>query len=107
MTIDSRIVKKAVLQEFSRIKKISDLAQLLGSTAEPLKKGFMRRERISLSKYLSEIRIERAKELLQKSNLKCKEICLAVGFSREDSGSRTFKRHTGISMKEYRKTGLK
>jgi AraC-like DNA-binding protein len=107
MSMDPRLVKKVVSKQLHRIKTISDLAQLLGSPAEALKKGFMRRERISLSKYLSEVRIERAKELLLKSDLKCKEICFAIGFSREDIGSRIFKRHTGISMKEFRKIGTR
>lgn len=105
MPVDSRIVKQVVLKEFSRIKTISDLAQLLGSPTEALRKGFMRRERISLSKYLSEVRIERAKELLLTSDLRCKEICFAVGFSREDIGSRVFKRHARVSMNEFRRLG--
>ena len=105
MPIDSRIVKRVVSKELSRIKTISDLAKLLGFPPEALRKEFVRRERITLSKYISEIRIQRAKDLLLKSDEKCKEICLVVGFSREDIGSRVFRRHTGISMKEFREIG--
>ena len=105
MSIDARIVKKVVSKEQSQIRTISDLAQLLGSPPDALRKEFMRRERTSLSRYVSGVRIERAKKLLLNSNQKCKEICLAIGFSREDIGSRVFKRHTGLSMEEFRRIG--
>lgn len=107
MSIDSRIVERVVAKELSHIRTISDLAQLLGTSPELLRKEFMRREGTSLSKYFSEVRIERAKKLLLESNRKCKEICLAVGFSRADVGAHVFKHHTGVSMEEFRRTHKK
>ena len=104
MPIDSRIVKNVVAKELSRIRTISDLARLLGSPPEALKKEFVRKEGTSISRYISEVRIERAKALLSHSNWQCKELCLAIGFSRADTGSHVFKRYTGMSMEEFRKT---
>ena len=58
---------------------------------------------MSIARFMSVMRIERTKVLLQQTDLQCKEICLAVGFSREDVGAHVFKRLTGLTMEAYRK----
>lgn len=105
MAIDTRVVKKVVSQKMDQIRTITDLAKIVGSSPDALKKQFKRKEGISIAKYIRTIRIERVKFLLLESNLRCKEICLTLGFSREDLGSHVFKRETGISMQEFRRVG--
>jgi AraC-like DNA-binding protein len=104
MSTDTRVLKMVVNKQLHQIRTISDLAQLVGSSPEALKKQFKRREGVSIAKYIRGVCIELAKEILMKTNRRCKEICLAIGFSREDIGSRVFKRDTGISMKDFRKS---
>lgn len=58
---------------------------------------------MSLVDYLLHYRIEKAKELLMNTNKKSYEVSLAVGFSDHSYFSRTFKRLTGSSPKEFRK----
>ena len=52
--------------------------------------------------YLSERRIERARELLRTVNLTVTEICYLVGFSSLGSFSARFKENVGGSPSEYR-----
>src|SRR5437879_7995942 len=52
--------------------------------------------------YLSERRVERARELLRTANLTVTEICYLVGFSSLGSFSARFKGEVGLSPSEYR-----
>ena len=52
--------------------------------------------------YLSERRIERARELLRTANLTVTEICYLVGFSSLGSFSTRFKALVGLSPSDYR-----
>jgi two-component system response regulator YesN len=99
------MVKQVVSRELSRIRTTADLAHILQVSPETLRKGFVSQEKISLSIFISRTRIERAMDLLSNSEMECKEICLAIGFSRADVGARRFKSQTGLTMEEYRKLG--
>ena len=52
--------------------------------------------------YLSERRVERARELLRTANLTVTEICYLVGFSSLGSFSARFKAEVGVSPSGYR-----
>ena len=52
--------------------------------------------------YLSERRIQRAKELLDASNLTVTEVCFEVGFESLGSFSSLFRKHVGVSPVSYR-----
>lgn len=57
--------------------------------------------------YLSELRINHAKELITTSSMKVTQISERVGFSDESYFSKVFKRQTGISPSDYAKTALR
>ena len=57
---------------------------------------------ISVSEHINNIRLEKSKELLKKSNLNISEIAYAVGFSSPSYYSTAFKSKYGISPKEYK-----
>ena len=52
--------------------------------------------------YLTNIRIDKAKELLEKSDLSMKEICAMCGYSDPNYFSRTFKKNVGLTPTEYK-----
>ncbi|MBX3082736.1 MAG: helix-turn-helix transcriptional regulator [Anaerolineae bacterium] len=52
--------------------------------------------------YLSQRRIEKAKELLRSSELPITEICSAVGFESLGSFSTLFRKQVGLSPRHYR-----
>jgi two-component system response regulator YesN len=53
--------------------------------------------------YVTELRIEKAKELLKQSNCAHAEICRTIGYESEFYFSKAFKRATGVSPQQYRK----
>ncbi|MNI91371.1 HTH-type transcriptional regulator YesS [compost metagenome] len=52
--------------------------------------------------YLLHIRMEAAKELLRTTDLKAFEIAEKVGYQEPNYFSFSFKKHVGVSPKEYR-----
>lgn len=52
--------------------------------------------------YLTEIRMNRAKELLMSSDMSMKEICSEIGYADPNYFSRTFKKNTGLTPTEYK-----
>lgn len=52
--------------------------------------------------YLTEIRIEKAKELLTETEYSMKEICMMVGYSEPNYFSRSFKKKVGVTPTEYK-----
>jgi two-component system response regulator YesN len=103
MAINIEAVKSTIFQNVHLIQENEDVAYLLKVNPETLRKVFKRKMKIPLSEYITIVRIQLMKELLLTTNLLCFEICFRVGFTREDSGAKSFKRITGVSMKEYQK----
>ncbi|MBO4290940.1 MAG: response regulator [Lachnospiraceae bacterium] len=52
--------------------------------------------------YLTNLRIEKAKELLLETEYSVKEICLQVGYSEPNYFSRSFKKNVGVTPTEYK-----
>ena len=52
--------------------------------------------------YLTDVRLEQAKELLSFHDMKTYEIAESVGYSDPQYFSVIFKRHVGVSPKQYR-----
>lgn len=67
-------------------------------------RAFKQRLGKTFSSYLNGIRLEKASELLKSSNLSATEIAFFVGYGSFSQFKRVFKRISGISPKEYRKT---
>lgn len=59
----------------------------------------------SFSDYLSQIRMEKAEELLLQSDYKIKEVALKVGYRDSNYFIRTFKKKYGITPDEFRRKG--
>ncbi len=58
----------------------------------------------SFNEYLSTLRLDTSKDLLQNSNLAIGDIADRIGYRDSTYFSRLFKRNTGISPREYRQT---
>lgn len=67
---------------------------------------FRRHYGITPNRYLQQVRIDRAKDLLLTTDLSVTEICLEVGFSALGSFSRLFRRRVGIAPLRYREQFL-
>lgn len=66
-------------------------------------KIFAKKFRSSFRTYINQLRINEARELLKKSNLKISEIMDACGFKNQSSFNRIFMDICGVSPRDYRK----
>ncbi len=71
-----------------------------------LQKEFIRYFGISPHRYLQNLRISRAKNLLISHQMSITEICFATGYTSVYHFSRMFKRLTGLSPSAYRKKNI-
>ena len=79
-----------------------EIADHLGFSYETLRKDFRRVTGVTLGLFLMQKKVEHAKLLLMTTDLRCFEISGLVGFPREETFMRVFKKHTGLTMRAYR-----
>ena len=68
---------------------------------------FITKEGISFKEYLTNVRIEKAKELLKNHNASIAEVAFEVGFNSLSHFTTLFKSHLNISPGGFRKIALK
>ena len=96
-------VKRHIETHLKEIRGREDVAAALDLPLEALRRAFLKWEGVTLAEYIRVRRVERAKRLLRETDLRCKEVCEAVGFARVDDGERTFKVVVGQTMRTYRR----
>ena len=95
--------KQYLEKNYQKPVPMEQLAKHLGYTSTWILKVFTREEGVPPGQYLQRYRIEKAKEVLKKSNLTITKTALENGFSNSQYFSQVFKKYTGMSAKEYRK----
>lgn len=81
---------------------LEDLAKAIGLSAPYLSKLFHKEVGITVSQYITQKRIEAAKNLLKYSDYSCIEISNYLCFNSESYFIRVFKSYTKLTPKEYR-----
>ncbi|WP_163101967.1 response regulator transcription factor [Peribacillus alkalitolerans] len=81
---------------------LQDIADRFFLNKEYISRKFKQAFNETLTDYLTNIRIEKAKELLQNPNLKIYEIAYQIGYQNEKYFSKVFKKLMGITPNEYR-----
>lgn len=108
-THDRRLQLVLVLVEDNMRRQlvIRDLATAVNLSSGRLAHLFKSEVGVSLQRYLNNIRMEKAKELLKNGVLSGKEIAAEVGIPNASRFCRNFKACYGTTPKEYRKTHLR
>ena len=89
-------------ENFTTSINTQSIAKEFGFTPAYLSKIFREYKKISPSDYITDLRIERAKELLLANpSCKIKDIALSVGYNDPLYFSKVFKNLTGVSPKQY------
>ena len=81
---------------------LSDVAGYVYISTSHFARAFKKYYDISPIQYLLKVRIEKAKALLEETNMKVGDIASTVGFSAQQRFNDIFKKHMGISPTEYR-----
>ena len=82
--------------------KLADLAQLLDMSSFHFSRLFKQSIGITPHQYLSQQRVEKAKQLLKQTDRLITDIALECGFSSHSHLSKQFRQVTGITPKAYR-----
>ena len=82
--------------------KLADLARLLDMSQFHFSHLFKQSIKITPHQYLSQQRVERAKQLLKKTDRLIIDIALECGFSSHSHLSKQFRQFTGVTPKAYR-----
>ena len=81
---------------------LSKLAKAVNTSANHLSEKFKQVTRVKFVDYIAQIRFEKARDLLQNSNLRISEIAFAVGFQSLSQFNRVFKKLTRKSPTQFR-----
>ena len=82
---------------------VPKLAARCGLPERSFQRHFTRATGLSVSTYVQELRVERARGLLERSQMPVNEICWAVGYEDPSAFSRLFRSMSGLSARDYRK----
>ncbi len=82
---------------------LEKLAKEVGVSRASFAKRFKDLVGVGMFAYLTDIRITRAKHLLEKTDLPIYSIAESVGYASDVAFSRAFKKATGLSIPQYRK----
>ncbi len=95
--------KEYIYQHLHGEIKTCDIARRLGVTTEHLSRSFHQAEGITLKQYITEERINRARNLLRYSDYSITEIASYLCFSSPSHFSDIFKKNTGKTPSAYRR----
>lgn len=89
---------------YGRQITLNEVAGLVGLSPNYFSSIFKKELGTSFLEYLNRYRIEKSMELLQNTSLKTYEIAFRCGFSDEGYYGKTFKKYTGKTPNEYKKS---
>ncbi len=106
---DRRLLLVLMLIEASlpRQLAIGDLAEAVNLSSSRLAHLFKNEIGVSPQRYLNNVRLEKARELLENGLLSVKEIAAEVGFPNVSCFCRSFKLRYGTTPREYRQTNFR
>lgn len=94
-------IRKFVDENYCTRFSLADLSKMFFWSEEYISKMFKDRFKCNLYEYIMILRIEKAKELLE-SDIKISELIHILNFTDESHFCKIFKRHTGMTSRDYR-----
>lgn len=90
-------------KNFQRDITLDDLSQLSSFNPSYISQLFRKKTGLTLTEFISRVRVRKAKELLLKSDMSIGEVAFSVGFQDQNYFSRVFKQVEAFTPREYRK----
>ena len=101
-------IKNTIDRHYSDEKlSLSMIAEEVFLSSNYISSLFKKQEQMTISDYIMQVRISKAKKLLSSTNYKTYEIANMVGYTNSQYFSVLFKRITGYSPTEYKQLDLK
>lgn len=97
------LVEKYVREHYGEPLSLDILADKVYLTARYLSSVFIEEKGIGLNKYIKNVRMEKARELLRETNMKVNEISEKVGYANLSYFCRSFRNEYGVTPDQYRR----
>jgi AraC family transcriptional regulator, transcriptional activator of the genes for pyochelin and ferripyochelin receptors len=92
-----RFAKEVLARNLENPPRLFDLARTVGTSHTQLNKGFRKMYGTSVFGYLRKLRLEEARQLLEKGNMNVTEAAVSVGYNSISSFTRAFSDHFGLN----------
>lgn len=99
----SEFVRKHIEEHYMDKIQLRDLAEVAHVSESYLSVRFKQDVGCSFTEYLMQFRLNKAKELLKKKTLTCKEVGSMVGYADYVQFSKAFRKHIGLSPAQFRR----
>jgi two-component system, response regulator YesN len=86
---------------------LQEIADTFFLSREYISRKFKQEYKLTITDYLTNIRMEKAMKLLENPYLKIYEVAYGVGYGNEKYFSKVFKKQVGITPNEFRQSLLK
>lgn len=93
--------KEYIKENFHKEITLEELSKYLNISPQYFSRLFKEQTGYNFIEYLTFMRIEHSKRLMNSTNMSIKEICYSVGYGDPNYFSRLFKKNTGISPTSY------
>lgn len=94
--------KQYIEENYNKDISLDDVSRIVDISPYYFSKLFKEETGENFIEYLTNLRIERAKDLLMHSSMNIKNICVDTGYSDPNYFSRIFKKQVGVTPTEYR-----
>ena len=98
-----QLAMRYIRENFSEHITIKDICSAIGYSKSTLLPAFKKEFSITVNTYLNNLRLGRAKKMLEGENFTINEVALACGFSDQSYFSKVFSAKYGQTPTEYRK----
>jgi two-component system response regulator YesN len=99
-----RTAKKYIEDHYDKDISLDDVSRVVNISPYYFSKVFKEESGLNFIEYLTNIRIDKAKELLLNSDYSMKEICSMCGYTDPNYFSRSFKKNVGVTPTEYKES---
>ncbi|MDT8859277.1 response regulator [Alkalihalobacillus sp. MEB130] len=97
-----QVIEEFIRKNYQKDIKLQEIADRFFLSREYISRKFKQEYNETITDYLMQIRIEKAKELLNNPHLKIYEISDLVGYQNDKYFIKVFKRRVGVTPSEYR-----
>ncbi len=97
------LVEQYIKEHYDQLLSLDLLAEKAFRTPHYLSSIFIQEKGIGINKYIKNIRMEKARELLKNTNMKISDICERVGYGSVSYFCRSFRNEYGVTPEQYRR----
>ena len=95
-----------VAREYAADLSLDDIARRVASSRRQLQRAYAEIGRTTFREHLTQVRMERAAEMLAARRLTVREVAHRVGYRQPAQFAKAFRRHLGVAPSDYRARAL-